>query len=140
MSLRSSHFMSMSKSWTPKIRRGDTKRRSFYSALVYSCWSSYGLGGGGGGGMPAPSPQKSSFCFSLLNFHFLSIADEIRAFLDSNVEGSGAEKSLIQYWPWDHVSKLLNFRTFLHFSPSTAWRTISKASPCKTAFLGLHCQ
>ena len=49
--------------------------------------------------MPAPAPQKSSFCFSLLNFHFLSKADEIRAFLDNNVEGSGAEKSLVQYWP-----------------------------------------
>ena len=49
----------------------------------------------GGGGMPAPSPPKGSFCF--IKFWFFKIANEIRAFLDNKVEGSGAERSLIQF-------------------------------------------
>ena len=64
---KQSFFMSMSKSWTPEIGRGDTKRRSFYSALVYSAeapmvWK-------GGGGMPAPSPLRGSL-FLFNNFSF----------------------------------------------------------------------
>ena len=45
--------------------------------------------------MPAPSSLKGSLCF--IKFDFFKIANEIRAFLDNNVEGSGAEKSLIQF-------------------------------------------
>ena len=53
------------------------------------------VGRGRGRGMPAPSPPKGSFCFT--KFWFFQIANEIRAFLDNNVEDSGAEKSLIQF-------------------------------------------
>ena len=52
-------------------------------------------GGGGGGGCQPPLPKKALFV--LLSLIFFQIANEIRAFLDNNVEGSGAEKSLIQF-------------------------------------------
>ena len=51
---------------------------------------------GEGRGKASPLFPKKAL-FVLLNFDFLQIANEIRAFLDNNVEGSGAEKSLIQF-------------------------------------------
>ena len=87
--------MSMSKSGTPEIPRGDTKRRSFYLALEYSAEAPMGWEGEGERGFQPPLPKKALFV--LLSLIFFKIANEIRAFLDNKVEGSGAEKSLIQF-------------------------------------------
>ena len=63
-----------------------------YSAEAPMGWE--GEGEGEGGCQP-PLPKKALFV--LFNFNFLQIANEMRAFLDNNVEDSGAEKSLIQF-------------------------------------------
>ena len=62
---------------------------------MYSAEAPMGWEEEGEGGCQPPLPQKALFV--LLSFDFLQIANEIRAFLDNNVEGSGAEKSLIQF-------------------------------------------
>ena len=62
---------------------------------MYSAEAPMGWEGEGEGGCQPPLPQKALFV--LLNFDFLQIANEIRAFLDNNGEGSGAERSLIQF-------------------------------------------
>ena len=48
-----------------EIPRGETKRRSFYSTLVYSAEPPLGWEGEGEGegGCQSPLPQKGSFCF-----------------------------------------------------------------------------
>ena len=63
---------------------------------MYSAEAPMGWKGEGEGGCQPPLPKKALFVL-LFNFNFLQIANEIRAFLDNNVEGSGAEKSLIQF-------------------------------------------
>ena len=62
---------------------------------MYSAEAPMGWEGEGEGGCQPLLPKKALFV--LFNFNFLQIANEIRAFLDNNVEGSGAEKSLIQF-------------------------------------------
>jgi len=60
-----------------------------YSAEAPMSWE------GEGGECQPPLAKKAIFL--LLSFDFFQIANEIRAFLDNNVEGSGAEKSLIPF-------------------------------------------
>ena len=76
----------------PEVKRRDAVFTRRSCTVLKHPW--VGRGRGRGGCQP-PLPKKALFV--LLSLIFFKIANEIRAFLDNNVEGSGAEKSLIQF-------------------------------------------
>lgn len=95
MSLKSSRYSCVQALTVEHLKYPEVTRRGAVftrrsSTVLKHPW----VGRGRGRGDASPlSPKKALFI--LLSFDFFQIANEIRAFLDNNVEGSGAEKSIL---------------------------------------------